>query len=255
MFYSNSPDHEFSQLTHGPLRDTVFQDTITLKTLTKKIYYRVVALDYNANYSGFSKLLELERPDVVPPSAAVMDHYKITERGIELRWVSSSSEDLARTVLYRMDEGKPWREIGMFAAPENQNSYMDTTALVAGRLYGYSLVSFDEAGLPSKRSVPIRIKWTDLKARLPVDNIFAKADPGKKNILVEWNYPVKGEYRFIVYRAVNGSAFNSYKSIQGNLSSFADPDVKPGSTYEYSVGVIFKDGKKAPFGKVIKTSF
>lgn len=255
VFYANSPDHEFSQLTHGPLRDTVFQDTITLKTLTKKIYYRVVALDYNANYSGFSKTLELERPDVVPPSAAVMDYYKITERGIELRWVPSSSEDLARTVLYRLDERKQWREIGTFAASDKQNSFVDTTALVAGKLYGYSLVSFDEAGLQSKRSVPIRIKWTDLKARLPVDNIFAKADPGKKNILLEWNYPVKGEYRFIVYRAVNGSGFNSYKSIQGNLSSFADPDVKPGSTYEYSVGVVFKDGRKAPFGKVIKTTF
>ncbi len=67
VFYSNKPDHEFSLLTKTPLTDTVFRDTISLKTLTKKIYYKVVAVDYNSNYSKFSQILELKRPDVVPP--------------------------------------------------------------------------------------------------------------------------------------------------------------------------------------------
>ncbi len=254
VFFANSPDHEFSQLTHEPLRDTVFQDTITLKTLTKKIYYRVVARDYNANHSGFSQILELERPDVVPPSAAVMDHYKITEKGIELHWIPSSSEDLSHTVLYRLEEKKQWREVATFRVSDNRNTFTDTTALIPGQVYRYSLISFDEAGLQSRRSVPISIRWIDLKSKLPVENIFAKADPSQKKIVVEWNYPVKGEYRFIVYRAVNGSSFNSYRSIQGNLTSFSDSDVKSGNTYEYSVGVVFKDGRKAPFGKVIKTT-
>ncbi len=256
VFYANDPDHEFSQLTHGPLRDTVFQDTITLKTLTKKIYYRVVALDYNSNHSGFSKILELKRPDIVPPSSPVLDHYKITERAIELRWVPSSSEDLTETILYRMDgNSNRWRVIASFPANDVRNSFSDTTDLVPGKIVTYSMVSIDEAGLQSKRSVPIRVRYVDLKSRLPVDNIFANVDSGKKIILVNWNYPYKGEYRFVLYRAVNGSAFNSYKTFQGSLSSFADPDVRPGSTYEYSLGVIFKDGRKAPFGKIAKTTF
>jgi hypothetical protein len=144
--------------------------------------------------------------------------------------------------------------VATFRVSDNRNTFTDTTALIPGQVYRYSLISFDEAGLQSRRSVPISIRWIDLKSKLPVENIFAKADPSQKKIVVEWNYPVKGEYRFIVYRAVNGSSFNSYRSIQGNLTSFSDSDVKSGNTYEYSVGVVFKDGRKAPFGKVIKTT-
>lgn len=254
VFYSNKSDHEFSLLTKTPLLDTVFRDTIQVRTLTKKIYYKVVAVDYNSNYSKFSQVLELKRPDVVPPSAAVMNDYKVTETGIELHWVPSSSEDLAKTVLYRMDgTSKVWKEIASYNVNKNLTSYTDTTGLRAGNLYSYSLVCFDEDGLRSKRSVPIRIKYADFKSRVPVNVISAK--PEEKSIFVNWNYPVKGDYRFVLYRAVNGSAFDSYKSLSGNITTFTDKEVKKGGKYEYSVGVIYKDGKKAPFGSIAKTTF
>jgi len=251
VFFSNSPDHEFSQLTHGPLQDTVFQDTITLKTLTKKIYYKVVAVDYNSNYSGFSEMLTLKRPDIVPPSAAVFDRYKVTEKGIELVWVPSSSEDLAKTVLARMDDNNTWREVATFGVG-GATSFTDTVRLKPGQFYSYSLLSVDEDNL-SRRSMPIRLKYVDLTQGQPVNNLFANADKEEKKIFVNWTYPVKGEYRFVLYRAVNGSSFTSYKTLRGSITTFNDTDVREGSTYEYSVGVIFKDGRKAPFGKVVKT--
>ncbi len=254
VFYTNKSDHEYSLLTKTPLLDTVFRDTIAIKTLTKKIYYKVVAVDYNSNYSKFSQPLELKRPDVVPPSGAVMNDYKVTETGIELHWVPSTSEDLAKTVLYRMDEtSKVWKEIASYGIDNKITSYTDTTGLRAGKMYSYSLVCFDEDGLKSKRSVPIRIKYADFKSRVAVNVISAK--PDDKSIFVNWNYPVKGDYRFVLYRAVNGSAFDSYKSLSGNITTFTDKEVKKGSRYEYSVGVIYKDGKKAPFGQIAKTVF
>ncbi|MEJ0029141.1 MAG: hypothetical protein WDO15_01650 [Bacteroidota bacterium] len=62
---------------------------------------------------------------------------------------------------------------------------------------------------------------------------------------MNWNYPVKGEFRFILYRAVNGSAFDSYKSLSGNISTFSDKNVKKGSKYEYSVGVVLQRRKES----------
>jgi hypothetical protein len=256
VFFANKADHEFALLTSSPLQDTIFRDTITLKTLTKKIYYRVVAVDYNSNYSKFSEILELKRPDVVPPSQAVMTDYKVSEKGIELRWIPSSSEDVKNTILYRMDEtSKVWKAVATYPAKAKANTYTDTTNLKAGVVYSYSLVVFDEDGLQSKRSVPIKMKYADFAARQAVNTISAQPNSDKNTIFVNWNYPVKGEYRFILYRAVNGSAFESYKSISGNITTFNDKEVKKGSQYEYSVGVIYKDGKKAPFGKVAKTVY
>jgi fibronectin type 3 domain-containing protein len=196
----------------------------------------------------------LKRPDVVPPSAAVMDDYKVTATGVELHWVPSSSEDLSKTVLYRKDEKSTvWKEIASYRVDQKSNSFTDTTGLLAGKIYSYSLVAFDEDGLQSKRSVPIKIRYTDFKSRQAVKTISAKAND--KVIFVNWNYPVKGEFRFILYRAVNGSAFDSYKSLSGNINAFSDKDVRKGSKYEYSVGVVYKDGKKAPFGSIATTSF
>jgi fibronectin type 3 domain-containing protein len=254
VFFANKADHEFAQLTSGPLQDTVYRDTIQIKTLTKHIYYRVVAIDYNSNYSAFSQILELKRPDVVPPSQAVMDGYKVALKGIELEWVPSSSEDLAKTVLYRWeDDSRKWKEIAAFDAKDKRNHYLDTVGMKSGKLYSYSLVSFDEDGLASKRSVPVKIKFMDFSKREAVNNLQALPNTDSKDITVSWNYPVKGEYRFIIYRAVNGSGFTSYKTFGGTVNSFRDTEVKKGSAYEYSVGVIYKDGVKAPFGKIVKT--
>lgn len=254
VFFANKPDHEFAQLTHGPVPDTVFQDTTTLKTLTRKIYYRVVAVDYNSNYSAFSEILELKRPDVVPPSQAVVEYYRLTETGIELKWVPSSSEDVAETILYRWSENeKNWKELASFKTADRQNAYLDTAGLVPGKIYTYSLVAVDEDGLRSKHSIPTKVKFADIRSKQPVKNLFAKFTDGK-SIHVNWNYPVNGDYRFIVYRAVDGSGFMSYKSFDGKVTSFTDNDVKKGRSYEYSIGVIYKDGKKAPFGSIVKTS-
>ena len=54
VFFANAPDHAFNNLTPYPIADTVFHDTVQIKTLTKRIYYRVVAVDRNYNHSEFS---------------------------------------------------------------------------------------------------------------------------------------------------------------------------------------------------------
>ncbi|HYG39734.1 MAG TPA: hypothetical protein VD908_13995 [Cytophagales bacterium] len=251
VYFSNQKDHQFSQLTNGPIQDTVFTDTITIKTLTKKIYYRVVAIDLSHNYSGFSEMLELKKPDIVPPSPAIFDKYKVTNEGINVSWMPSSSEDLARTILYRKEEKGDWAELVSFGVKDKKTSYMDTK-VESGKFYSYSLIAEDEDKLRSKRSLPIKLKYLDLKAKPLVNQVVAKPDMEKGLIKINWEYPVKGEYRFVIYRAVNGSNFVSYKSIDSGNLIFDDKDVRKGNTYEYTINVIFKDGRKSGFGGIAK---
>ncbi|MDT8325745.1 MAG: fibronectin type III domain-containing protein, partial [Bacteroidota bacterium] len=65
VFYANDPTHEFQQLTTKITTDTVFVDTLTLKTLSEEIYYKLTALDYNFNHSPFTEALMVEKPDIV----------------------------------------------------------------------------------------------------------------------------------------------------------------------------------------------
>ena len=71
VFRANSLHEEFSQITAESVYANCFTDTISLKTLTKKVYYKILAVDQRQNWSAFSEVLEVGRPDVVPPAPLV----------------------------------------------------------------------------------------------------------------------------------------------------------------------------------------
>src|SRR6056297_3068879 len=79
LYKANYPDHEPSVIFEGFVDDdtlqdeipTAFTDTVTLNTLTPRIYYKIKALDFNFNQSGFSEMMVIERPDTIPPTAPV----------------------------------------------------------------------------------------------------------------------------------------------------------------------------------------
>ncbi|MEM6966701.1 MAG: fibronectin type III domain-containing protein, partial [Bacteroidota bacterium] len=87
VYFSNAKKDVFTNLTNKPIAANEFRDTITLNTLTKKVYYRVAAIDRRGNYSKFSQFLELKRPDIIPPAAPVFKNYQVLDDGISLAWL------------------------------------------------------------------------------------------------------------------------------------------------------------------------
>ncbi len=69
IYFTNAADHVYSTVNQAPLADTIYTDTIQIKTLTKKIYYKIKAVDTRWNYSEYSEPLELSRPDIIPPTS------------------------------------------------------------------------------------------------------------------------------------------------------------------------------------------
>ena len=51
VYFANAADHVFTQITTEPDSLNNFVDSITLKTLTKDIWYKIAAVDYNNNHS------------------------------------------------------------------------------------------------------------------------------------------------------------------------------------------------------------
>jgi hypothetical protein len=94
------------------------------------------------------------------------------------------------------------------------------------------------------------LKFTGSLTAQSVSNIFVSITSNKNGILVNWNYPVEGNYRFVVYRAVNGGNFLTVETTEQRNTSFTDKNVKTGFSYEYQVRAFFKDGKKSALGKV-----
>jgi len=134
LFKANSRDHEFSVIEEalkGDKADTnaikvVFADTVTLRSLTPKIYYRVRALDFNYNQSEFSEIAEVTRPDTIPPVTPVFTNVVVMEKQVELYFVPSSSADVKEHTIYRKIDLKSDWEI-LRTSDSTLTTFVDTS--------------------------------------------------------------------------------------------------------------------------------
>lgn len=251
VYFTNSPDHTLTAITNRPYQDTVFTDTIQVKTLTEHIYYRLKAVDVNYNYSAYSELIEVKRPDLIPPTKPVIRDYNVSERGIALQWITSSSDDVAGYVVYKKTNDGPWEEL-MEYGPVNVNTVLLTDEDVqALHYYTYAIESFDDDGNRSGFSYPVKLRMIDFSIRPSVTNVKAKFNKRNTEVDLQWSYKIEGDYRFILYKSVNGSNFFSFKTIPGNEFTYTDKDIKEGLSYEYTVKVQYGDGKSSGFSEIV----
>ena len=250
IYRSNAIDHVFSPIS-STIADTVFQDTITLRTLTKKVFYKIVAVDKNKNNSPYSDILELKRPDIVPPVAPVINNFFSGDRSMDFNWICSSSEDVVKQILYRRTKDQEWKVIAQLE--RNVNSYRDTL-VERNNWYEYSLEAVDDAGLHSDKSFPLNVKVYDSGKRPAVQNLNVTKSSDGKSLQISWKYSEKGDFWFIIYRSVNGKDMMTYKNLKADLHSFTDNNLTKGS-YQYSVKTVYKDGGESQIINSVPLNF
>lgn len=160
VFRANSRHEEFSQITVESVYNNYYTDTISLRTLSKKVYYRILAVDQRQNWSEFSTILEVDRPDIIPPASPRIASAKSVGNGIEVNWVLSPSPDVEQQLLYRNSENnRQWKLIKNLDAEAIQ--YTDTTVM-PDVLYRYLFLVVDSAGNESKPTKPIACRTDEL---------------------------------------------------------------------------------------------
>jgi fibronectin type 3 domain-containing protein len=241
VYYANNAGHTFTPVSKDFLVDTTFTDSITLKTLTKNIYYKVVAFDKNRNPSIFSDALELKRPDKVPPVTPVFNDFFVTDTSVTLRWANSSSNDVVLQILYRREKGKTWEQY--VKLERIANSYVDYKVRKQ-TWYEYSIEAIDDAGLHSQKSFPLNVRVYDSGKRPKIQNFIVKKTIDGKSLTLSWKYPEKGNFWFVLYRSVDGKDLMTYKNIPSGQLSFTDDGIKKG-TYQYSIKAVYKNGSES----------
>ncbi len=251
VYLANDTKHTFVPVSRDFVVDTTFADSITLKTLTKHIYYKVVAFDKNRNPSTYSDALELKRPDKVAPVSPVFNKFLITDTSVVLNWVNSTSNDVVSQVLYRREKDKAWE---FYAKLEtNINTYIDRKVKKQA-WYEYSLEAIDDAGLHSPKSFPLNVRVYDSGKRPDIQNFTVTKSQDGKSLLLSWRYAEKGDYWFMIYRSIDGKAPMTYKTLLANQHSFTDMNMKNG-TYQYSIKAVYKDGGESRQAQTVKFDF
>ena len=245
VFYANSENAEYSKLTNSAeLEINEYVDSIVIKTLTKDIYYKLMAIDFRGNQSAYSQPLKLARPDVVPPSRPV---FKSCSQEIDknrITFTCSSSDDVENTYLQRKNENSAWETIFKSNDRGATEEFFDTTAICSDT-YDYRVYSIDESKLTSF-SDTISLSCIDSGKRPEIKDF--SINQVEDELQLKWNYDFYTEVKSVmIYRKEEGDKLRKVKQLWSkditsvNQRSFADKDVEGDKSYAYKVILRFQD--------------
>ena len=247
IYFSNRYDGVFGILnTKGIVRDTVFLDTIQLNTLSKALYYRIAAVDIRDNISDFSDMVQVKRPDTIPPGPAVFSNYTSTPEGVHLTWKNPSANDFISLELRRKSETENSLLIQKFG--RNSTSYMDT-AVAENVYYEYELVAIDESGLRTNSPTTLRVKGGKQRSQNEV-TLTTNLNENKLQIALEISGDAQAVEKITILRAENSEAFITWKTINLPASLVVeDAFAKEGTSYTYKATATLHNGQKTPYSK------
>ncbi len=196
VYRKNAVDHKFVCLQEGYLNDTIYRDSLNLKTLTKEVYYAVSAIDLSYNHGKMSEPIKLLKPDIVPPYPPNIVDYKLTDGSVWFTWTKSPSDDVVSYSIQRENQSTKESKIVKRDIKSNELSFTDDNIL-KDIIYQYTVIATDEVGLESKPSFPLTIKaYTNKTSEdLEVKKIEDEAGKG-----IEWVAPKVKPIYYIIYK-------------------------------------------------------
>ncbi|HVK97028.1 MAG TPA: hypothetical protein VM368_04380 [Flavisolibacter sp.] len=243
IFKANSTEHELSAIQEAfktdkadtSLLKLVFTDTVTLNSLTPKIYYRVKALDYNYNQSSYSEMVTITKPDTIPPITPVFTNVIVKEKQVELYFAPSESIDVKEHVVYRRTNMEADWDVLMKVKPAAKQ-IIDTNVRT-GTTYYYTIRAMDESNLYSGYSNGVYGKPYDSGIRPPIINFTSTLQ--EKKVILTWDYPSIGkEVFFAIYKKDKKGLLFQYARITGKIFT----DEKPDKENVYAIKALTADG-------------
>lgn len=250
VHYSNNLRHTFINRTDRPLQDTFWRDTIPLNVLTEQIHYKLVAIDHRFNYSGYSEILTLNKPDKVAPTSPVFQHTYSDQEGIHLKWANSGSHDVKANVLMRRTMGQQ-NYTELYRCPSRPATASFTDKKVnPGQTYEYTLKAIDDAGLQSEQISFLTLKAFEEKKLPSPQQLTWSIDTLARRITLQWK-PALTQDKTVVYRSVNGKPYLTHKVVEkGN--SFTDSPYRKGEIIRYRIKAVDERGWQSDFSEAIE---
>jgi fibronectin type 3 domain-containing protein len=210
-------------------RDTVYRDTIVVKNLNRKVYYALASLDHRYNQSDPTALLELEKPDIIPPSSPVISNYRITDAGIEISWINSTDADVVQHRVWRREKtiGYSLPTLLKTVTDTAIVNYVDTTA-VTNQKYVYTVTALKKNYLESRPSNGLTAFTNKPKLRnTEIERFDAIVDKTNRMLKLTWVDKLSDVQYYEVYKGEGTGGTTPTPPEEGN----PDPDtVKEGNT-------------------------
>ena len=238
VYRSNRPDFEFLLVSPYSITDTYFIDSVNINTLTKHVYYRLRAEDLRLNQSDFGEILELKRPDIIPPVAPVIRQIVQQKTGLQITWLNSSSADVVRHHVYRKEVNDTiFQHLASLEKPSGNQSVYADNSVQAGETYIYQIRAEDDSRLFSEPSSPVSQKAPGEVS----EQIVLKKKEESNQVVLTWTIKSKKKpERVLIYKATG----NEPMKLLGNSTedSYTDNEIGSEQTCRYRIKVMYESG-------------
>lgn len=263
LLKANAKEHEFS-IVLETFKDSLgrstftMNDSTTLNTLTKKIYYKVIAFDTHFNQSASSEIIELTKRDTIPPVSPLITGFAVNDSSVVLRFANSSSEDVVRNILLRRESANAKFDT-LFSNSDLRISQFTDTKITSGKQYEYAMIAKDDGGLQSKSSKSIQVK-TLQNNRIPMPKLDGSFDGKTKKITLSFlvdkqleNQKLKVE---LYKRSDKNAAWINFKNIDFEKGKAYQDDPEAGQNgMFYTVRLTDGNQKSSKFSNELELKF
>ncbi|MEP2278700.1 hypothetical protein [Maribacter sp.] len=249
IFRSNNPTNEFSEVTNETYKSEIYTDTVVAANLNKTIYYKLQAEDLRYNRSELSQILAVKKPDVIAPSAPIIKMFDVTEKGIRINWIPSSSTDVASHNLYRKTENDTkWEQIKT-STIKTDTTFFDTENLERNK-YSYTIIATDSTELESKPATAISVFWQG--KTLTIDDIKFSGTVNRELRFINLSWKVKEEdiVEYRLYRGTTANDLKLYKTLEGTSKGYNDVSLEINTNYTYGLQLVLNGGRVSSIKKI-----
>ncbi|MBK8108884.1 MAG: hypothetical protein IPK46_00340 [Saprospiraceae bacterium] len=210
----------------------------------------MVAIDHRFNYSGYSEILTLNKPDKVAPTSPVFQRSFSDKEGINLQWANSGSHDVKANVLLRRGVGEQnYIEIYRCNSRPSLASFTDRK-VNPGKEYEYTLYAIDDAGLKSPSISTLTLKAFEDKKLPAPQQLSYQIDTLKRLITLQWKSS-SSSAKTIVYRSLNGKPYVTHRVVD-KATIFIDSPYRKGDIIKYRIKGSDERGWQSDFSEEIE---
>ncbi|MEM9823367.1 MAG: hypothetical protein AAF985_19955 [Bacteroidota bacterium] len=251
VFRSEYKDDEFGNLHSSPITDTVWVDTVNLKSINDKIHYTIIALDKRNNRSPFAPIVSLERPDTIPPAPPLVRTVEFMEDSIKVTWAASSSDDAVLHQLFRREINESgWELIAEQRQFKNVNVFMDTM-FEYDKTYVYTALAVDKVDLTSAPSRPFKVYTKSNKPKAAFLGFDIDFDEEKALSTIRWELTNENILEeIIIYRGPSKDKISMYQIVEPDTLEIAQ-QVGEEEQWYFLFKPIFTDGSQAELSDII----
>ena len=257
IYWANDLDHPFAQHPGFYSADTMFVDTLSMKTAEPYRYYYVKARDYAGNGSVPSDTLRVERLTIVPPSVCRIDTLWMTDKTVNMKWYPASEPDILCYNVFRRMEGEQDWQLTRVLTPDSiadGRLYIeDNPEPHMTKRYCYAVETINRSGLSSGMSFATSFLFKG-EVVLPIEiKLFGHFNEETKKAQLAWEMKglteavAKDAYLVIFRKRPEDEFFRHLKSVSVHDAHTVDNGLRPGEEAQYEMRLRTNEGRFSPY--------